>query len=290
MASRLKKKVSLLVNSKRYYKIPWFEDYCINIDGEIRLFNNPDITLPRFGMSDYINDVVVLTRNDGITIVIELDKLMMCIFVGKLFYRIIHKDHDRLNCNIKNLKYDVPYEDMKSHIFDGKEFRQIPEFSRYYISDDAIIWNDQSKIFMRIGYNLQHYPNLHMINNEGKDIHTKPHILLMNTWGPKKKDPKMVCNHKDSIEYHNVLDNLEWMYQYENIYVSYLMGEQENSARAILDSTYSLDDICQMIVDGYTDAAIASKINIGAKVNQVESWINRIRNKEISTHISDLYF
>lgn len=284
---KLKKKTSVLCSGKRYYKIPWFEDYCININGEIRLWKNPDIIIKRY----YLNGIsgLVILRQNHYLMIIRIERLMMNIFTGKLDYKILYKDGDKLNVSLKNLSYEVPDEDIIHHIFANKPFKQIPNFSRYWISEDAIIWNDRSRNFMRIGYDLQGYPNLHLMNDAGKDIHTKPHILLMNTWGPEKPDPRMVCNHIDSIEYHNTLDNLEWVYQYENIYESYMTNDQKYD---LIASKEDVERACKMIADGYNNRMILEELFKGKNTKQksIYKWLGSIRNKKSWKWISDKYF
>ena len=141
---------------------------------------------------------------------------------------------------------------------------------------------------MKYGYDNQNYQNLHLINDNGKDIHTKVHILLMLTHGPEKPDEKMVCNHKDSIEYHNTLDNLEYVYQYDNIYESYVCGDQNVSLKRTKDDVHK---ICFYIKNGKSNKEIINIMNIpDSEYHKYYVGIQDIRKKRTWKHISDLYF
>lgn len=278
-------KSTFKIGKRKFYKIPWFEDYYISIHGEIRLVEDPDIIIPIYRSNN--RDIVVL-QNDKTTMIIQLDRLMMNIFVGKLDYRIIHKDDDRKNHCIKNLTYDINKEDHETKCFAGKCFTQIPGFSRYYISRDGIIYNSYRRNFMRIGYDEQQYQNLHLINDNGKDVHTKIHILLMLTYGPQKPDPKMIVHHKDSIEYHNVLSNLEYVYQYDNIYESFLIGDQKTQLKRTKEDVHI---ICDLIKNNKSNKEIIRIMGIDD--NEYHSYyvaLQDIRTKRTWKHISDKYF
>lgn len=270
-------------NDEIFYIVPWFESYALSNKGKlIYIDSNNNVKFVR-----RTNTGFYALKNDNEILIIRQDKLLLDTFVGHIDLPIKYKDKDDSNMKLRNIEYDLSGIDLGSLQICGVEFKTIPNFTRYAISSNGIILNKRYRKLMKYSYDRQGYANLHLISDDGKDVHCKIHCLMMAAWiGPRPEG--MVVHHKDSKEYHNELYNIEYVTQADNIYESFICGDQ---AMQIKRSPNDVKYICSLINKGFDNGEILDILNkYGEERHAYHVALNDIRSKRTWKQISDLYF
>lgn len=128
----------------------------------------------------------------------------------------------------------------------------IPEFPNYSISKDGVVMGDKVKA-QSMGKNGYLYVTLYA-NTMSKKLYV--HRLLATAYLPNPENKRTV-NHKDGNKTNNVLSNLEWSTDAENIQHAYDMGlnhspsKVDDSARESMYRRFMRGESMQSISSDY---------------------------------------
>jgi hypothetical protein len=112
-----------------------------------------------------------------------------------------------------------------------KEWKQVPNYSRYFASTDGEIktfsWKGKNKeAIMKPSLDGSGYLRTMLKRDDGKTHTIKVHRIIAQTFIPNKEDKPQV-NHKNGIRSDNRVINLEWVTISENQIHSYNFLDRE---------------------------------------------------------------
>jgi HNH endonuclease/NUMOD1 domain len=147
----------------------------------------------------------------------------------------------KFNCHIKDIDEYVSIGILDDH-----------DFSQYFINKDGIMVNTEfNNRIIKHRLDLNNYVIVHLTSSTLKNKMFKLHRLLGRCFlknGDKfYHDKSFVINHKDENRNNNSLDNLEWIFQHENII--YSCGKK----------VAQLDKITENIIKVFDSIASANK-------------------------------
>ena len=266
-----------------------FEDYLISRKGELHHLD------PETGIYTDISHIIFNYTKKGVPIYrildlkdkskfleIRLDKLVLSTFIGDIEAKIIHKDGDYKNCTLDNLKYNIELHEMdnRSLFIPNKEFKPLINYENYYISNDGIIYNKESKILTRRCINKNGYI-CSSINKKKVSIHRFVYIAW-NGDIPKG----YTINHEDGNKLNNQYKNLSSMTSAENYRHSHNIG-----LRNVRWSEADIHIICQLLEQNKSPKYIAKEMNLTTKIYKkaLNSSLSKIRYRLCWVDISSQY-
>lgn len=113
------------------------------------------------------------------------------------------------------------------------EFKTIPNFSRYKISQTGEVWSKINNFIMKPRIDRYGYPTIGIVNNDGIKKYPTIHRLVAMTYIPND-DETLQINHIDGNKLNNHVSNLEWVSAKDNIRHSYREDLNRNHFYAIL--------------------------------------------------------
>lgn len=125
------------------------------------------------------------------------------------------------------------------------EFKTIPGFEKYEISENGVIRNKKT------GYILKHfdtrkgYKRLSLQNDFNEEKPMTVHRLIAITFIPNPEN-KATVNHKNGIKHDNRKINLEWMTNRENLKHAYAEGIRSSSGESHPQSKLTNEDVIQI--------------------------------------------
>lgn len=141
----------------------------------------------------------------------------------------------------------------------------------YYINTNCDIYSIKTHKIMQPQLTENGYLQVHLTTETGT-VCRKIHRLLMMTFNYFEGCEKYQVNHKDGNKLHNWLSNLEWVTPKENIehaiennLRSPMYGENNLRAK-INEDTAKI--IIEMILSGYNDYDISTKLNVPVTIIQ----------------------
>lgn len=172
----------------------------------------------------------------------------------------------------------------KQLIYDG-------EYQNYDISNTGKIRNHKTckeyKLSKITGMrNCYEFITITLNNGTTKNIGIHRLMAIMFIPIPEKYIKKgvnlrnLVVDHIDNIKYHNIIDNLQWLTQSENIKKRYVSDDFVND---ILVTEETINDICADLSGGESIYEISKKYNV------TESLVHDVRFKLRYTDISKDY-
>ena len=289
----------MITQTKRYeicrelktWPILFFEDYLISRDG--KLYHLDPVTGTPTDISHIIFDYtkrgvpiyrIVDLKNKEKYLELPLDKLVLNTFVGDLEGKIIHKDFDYTNCSVNNLIYNLTItkvDNSDSLWINNKEFKKMPKYEEYYMSNNGIIYSGHSNILLRPIMNKFLYFNAH-INYKT----SLAHRLLYSTWMGEIPE-ELTINHKDGNKRNNHISNLEAISNSENIRHAQNNGLRPNNRWNEKD----IHDICKMMEDNKEFSEIAQSFNISSEKEKCgfSTLMSDLRRGKIWKDITILY-
>lgn len=261
----------------KYDLIPFHEDYLINKKGQI--ITNQELTTVIKQYPSKKGPYVLLNEEKYLVI-----DLMVKTFYGNFIGKIGFKDKDKTNVSRDNIICQIESFDIideKNILINGVLYKQIPGYSRYYITNDGVIYSSISNIIMSHKYNDGHeYSCLALINDCGTQIHLRVHRLVWSAWvGPLSEED--IINHKDERKYNNDLSNLEVGDTLYNTRYSILSGKKH-----VPFDYETVDKIIQLSSEGKYIRDIINILNLPKdSYKKIQSMIYRVK---MDTAYSDL--
>ena len=102
-------------------------------------------------------------------------------------------------------------------ILDGIEYRKIPGYSQYYISNDGKLYNSDRDAFIAGSRNPAGYVNYRLTNDDGVCLTTGRHRAVALAWLPVDgPTDNLTVNHINAVKGDDRSVNLEWATYAEN--------------------------------------------------------------------------
>lgn len=160
--------------------------------------------------------------------------------------------------------------------------KQIPNFSRYYITPDAKVYlvsNNTIKLKTFPYDKSCGYKRSEIVDDFGQRKSMLLHRLVALTFLEDSYSMDKEVNHKDANKLNNVVDNLEWVTRSENLKHAYshqlLNVSGENNPRALLTETDVLS-IYNRMLSGESNKSLADEYGIGTStilsIKTKQSW------------------
>jgi hypothetical protein len=221
--------------------IPGNSELEISLEGVIRFVGGLECTLPT-------NDNKVSIKIYGVDVTVDLTWLSLM-----AFYEV------RLPEEIQGLIWQINFIKVtntairrkldqlmvfKTPIVINKEYRVIPNFTRYAINSKGILLDLNANEVINVSKysNVKNkYPTVWIydpLNGCKREIVL--HRLLAYAWIPNK-DPNLKCviNHKDGNKQNYKLSNLEWTNHSENANHAFKSGLREDNIRCLVRDVYT---------------------------------------------------
>jgi Trp operon repressor len=223
------------MNYGKFYDLPYHEKYKISSKGYIYNLNDNTLLKPI-----KINKEWHVTINDEYY---NIAKLVLSTFIGDIpgeINYLISKD----NYGVKDLCYNIIIEWINDNtiIINGIKFLKIAGFSKYYISDNGVVYSITHHKLIVKTFNHRGYPTVGLVDNNGFRSPRKVHRLVYMTYIGKLKDGYII-DHKNGLKYCSDYWNLEQIVQRENVMRAYELGL--NNTRRWADSDIEL--ICSLL-------------------------------------------
>ena len=261
----------------KYDLIPFHEDYLINKKGQIITNQEPTTIVNQYPSKK--GPYVLLNGKKKLVI-----DLMVKTFYGNFIGKIGFKDKDENNLSRDNIVCQIDSFDIideKNISINGVLYKQIPGYSRYYITSDGVVYSSITNIIMSHKYNDGHeYACLALVNDYGTQIYMRVHRLVWFAWvGPLSEGD--IINHKDERKYNNDLSNLEVCDALYNTRYSIVSGKK------YVPFEYEIvDKIIRLSSEGKTIRDIINILNLPIDSDKkIRSMIYRVK---LDTAYSDL--
>lgn len=110
-------------------------------------------------------------------------------------------------------------------VIDGKEYREIPNFSRYAISDTGEVYSvvRERTRMLHSHKDTQGYMRVRLLDDEGIRRTVKVHRAVALAWIPNPEN-KSEVHHKDENKSNNSVKNLAWVTHQENMHEGTALG------------------------------------------------------------------
>jgi hypothetical protein len=135
-------------------------------------------------------------------------------------------------------------------LHDSIEFKIIPGWSTYAISECQKIINHQTKEYKSWGIVKPNakgwgggYRYTRLLSDSGKSQCMLRHRLMLLAWRPHPESSRLVVNHKNGTPGDDCLDNLEWCTRLENNRHAFNTGLCSNRAKPVLVRDLKTDTI-----------------------------------------------
>lgn len=160
--------------------------------------------------------------------------------------------------------------------------KQIPNFSKYYITPDAVVYVVTNNVVKLKNFPYDKgcgYRRAEIINNTGQRKSMLLHRLVALTFLVDTYSPDKEVNHKDTNKLNNDLKNLEWVTRSENLKHAYdhhlISVSGELNPRALLTEENVLS-IYQRLLSGESNKSLADEYNVGTttilSIKTKQSW------------------
>lgn len=237
-----------------------------------------DLFVNRLGIFYMINDnneIVKIDIPKHLTKIFA--KYVINTFIGPLNGDVIFKNDNICDISLENLMYDLTVVQKNDTIFmiNGEEFKQIPGYDNYYISQNGVVYSRSSNKVLKIKINPWMYYTIGITNNNGQRKFEMIHRLVYETWvGPI--DNTLQVNHKNSKPWINSLYNLELTSAIENVRHSIQFNNRYSKWK--VDDVYN---VCSYLADGFSADEIYRKLDLDAfiKLKHFRSFCSYLKSK-----------
>lgn len=153
-----------------------------------------------------------------------------------------------------------------------EEWRDVPDFPNYRISNYGKIYNKQTNKELKTSKNPRGgHLSVH-VKNQSVSKRMFIHILVLETFVSKRPSDKHVCRHLDGNPENNYVGNLTWGTLIENILDRF---ENPNDDGIKLNKEMVIK-IKEMLIDGKRPVDISRELNISAaiimNIKQGHNW------------------
>lgn len=172
-----------------------------------------------------------------------------------------------------------------------KEVKEIPNFSRYLVDEDGIIFRKKDNLKLTYSTNNWGYLETKLVNDDGIRKSVRVHrIVCYAFYGYQEQDTPV--NHIDCNKKNNRFTNLEWSTHSENLKHAYdnnlrgsLVGNANN--RSILEVA-DVESICSWYLEGLSVRSIKDRLDVqGKPVNPIT--IRQILKGKRWKHVTKKY-
>lgn len=171
----------------------------------------------------------------------------------------------------------------------GVEMRVIPGYFGYFISNNGVVYSILRNKIMKHRIDEDGYHKVDLFYREEGDYRSKNshpdirliHHLVYMAWTGTIVTSENVIHHKDSIIFHNNIDNLELTTAQLNRMYSVEDGLQWGAPSTFNWTRELVDKICKMMTEGKTIHQMAC--NLGIDINKDPWSYTRLCNKVAQT-------
>lgn len=252
----------------KYDIIPFHDNYGINKNGEVINFSTNKI----------LNSIIM--NNEKYVYIDKIPYRVMELLVKTYItlYDDFNWDYFDKNPNnvcLNNVWITIKNIHKKSDtilIIDNHEYMSIPEYPKYYISNNGTVFSTKKCIFMKKKYDVG-YPCISFpIENRKSKIY-KIHRLVFCTWSNISSNNVEVVHHKDNRKYNSNLENLENSTMFDNTRYAILDGQ-----KTVKFSLSDIECMCKLYNDGVSYREISNIIfNSDKFYSEIRNMIYRIK-------------
>ena len=204
-------------------------------------------------------------------------KILLQEWYGYSEFPPLYKNGIKLDMSKSNLRYKIDSIKLANGdlFINETQFKRIPDYPNFYISDRGLVYNLEKRRFCKIRRMID-YQYCEVSKNHYEAVHR----LVYKAW-KENIDNSVLIHHKDNIKHHPFLWNLEKSSSFEN------------TRKAIIDGLkptfFQLNEI-EQIAKYYSEGFSPYDITIKLGIDQCESNYKRIRAIIYKMKLGNSYF